>query len=94
MALKTKPTIALPRIPTEIDTPEVRRYLEELHAAISDFIKRVYDDVSNGRIQHRVYTTVPTTSDCEQGEIVFYKSGSTYRLYANVAGTMKYLTLT
>jgi len=94
MALKTKPTIALPRIPKEIDTPEVHRYLEELHAAISDFVKRVYDDVSNGRIQHRVYTTVPTTSDCEEGEVVFYKSNSTYRLYANVAGTMKYLALT
>jgi len=94
MALKTRPTIRLPRIPPQIDNAEFRRHLKGLDSGVRDFVKNVYDDLSNGRVQHRVYSSVPTTSDVEEGEIVFYKSGSTYRLYANVSGTMKYLTMT
>lgn len=92
--LKTRPIIKLPLMPSEIDNEDVRKYLEQINVAISDFVKKVYDDISNGRIQHRLYTTVPTTSDVEEGEIVFYKSDSTIRLYANVSGTMKYITMT
>lgn len=94
MAIKTGPVIKLPPIPPQIDNEEVRKYLERVDIAIRQFVKGIYDDLSNGRVQHRAYTTIPTTSDVEQGEIVFYSSGSTYRLYANVAGTMKYITMT
>lgn len=93
MAIKTRPTIKLPPIPPQIDNKEVRIYLEKVDIAIRHFVKAVYDDLSNGRVQHRAYTTVPTTSDVEKGEVVFYSSGSTYRLYANIAGTMKYITM-
>jgi len=91
--LKTRPTIRLPRIPPQIDNEEVRKYLSRLDIAIRHFVKDVYGDITNGRIQHRVYTSVPTTSDVEEGEIVFYKSGSTVRLYANVSGAMKYIAM-
>lgn len=94
MALKTGPVIKLPRIPPQIDNEEIRKFLEHNDYAVRDFVKRVYDDISNGRVKHRLYTSVPTTSDVEEGEIVFYKSNSTVRLYTNVDGTMKYMTMT
>jgi len=94
MAIKTRPTIKLPPIPPQIDNREVRKYLERLDVAVKHFVKAVYDDLSNGRVQHRAYTTIPTTSDVEEGEVVFYSSGSTYRFYANVAGSMQYITMT
>jgi len=94
MAMKTRPTIKLPPIPPQIDNEEVRKYLKRVDVAIRHFVKGVYDDVTNGRIRHRLYTTTPTTSDVEEGEVVFYQSGSTRRLYANVAGTIKYITMT
>ena len=94
MAMKTRPTINLPRIPRQIDNDEVRRCLKGLDSGVRSFVKDVYDDLSNGRVQHRTYTTVPTTSDVEEGEIVFYRSGTTYRLYANVDGVIKYITMT
>lgn len=92
--LRTRPTINLPRIPPQIEDEEVLRYLKQVSLAVSDFVKRVYDDISNGRVQHRVYTTVPTTTEVEEGEIVLYKSNGTVRLYANVDGTVKYVTMT
>lgn len=94
MAIKTRPTIKLPPIPSQIDNKEVRIYSEKLDIAVRHFVKAVYDDLSNGRVQHRVYTTAPTTSDVEEGEVVFYNSGGVRRLYVNVAGTMKYITMT
>lgn len=92
--LKTGPVIKLPRIPPQIENEKVRKYLEQNDSSVRDFVKRVYDDISNGRVKHRLYTTVPTTSDVEEGEIVFYKSNSTIRLYTNVDGTMKYIAMT
>lgn len=92
--LRTRPTINLPRIPPQIEDEEILRYLEQVNSAVSDFAKRVYNDLSNGRVQHRVYTTVPTTTEVEEGEIVYYKSNGTIRLYANVDGEMKYITMT
>jgi len=68
--------------------------LVQVNNAITDFVKRVYDDLSSGRVQHRVYTSIPTTTDVEEGEVVLYKSNSTVRLYANVDGEMKYVTMT
>lgn len=93
MPLYTKPTIQLPRIPPQIDNEEIREYLVRVNGAVEEFVKNVYNDLSNGRVQHRVYTSVPTTSDVEEGEIVFYKSGSTVRIYVNVDGTMKYVAM-
>ena len=92
--LKTRPTINLPRIPPQIDNEEVREYLDRVNSVITDFVESVYSDLSNGRVQHRIYTSVPTTSEVEEGEIVYYKSDSTVRLYANVDGEMKYVTMT
>lgn len=92
--LRTRPTINLPRIPPQIEDEEVLRYLEQVSSAVSDFVKRVYNDLSNGRVQHRVYTTVPTTTEVEEGEIVYYKSNGVIRLYANVDGEMKHITMT
>ena len=95
MPLYTKPTISLPRIPPQIDNAEVRAYLENVNRAIEKFVKDVYNDLSNGRVQHRVYDSVPTTSDVEDGEIVFYDDGAgDVRMYANVDGTMKYISMT
>jgi len=92
--MRTRPTIKLPPVPREIDNEDVRSYLRKLDMAVREFVKAVYEDLSNGRIQHRTYTTEPTTSDVEEGEIVFYKSNSTVKLYGNVAGTMYSVTLT
>lgn len=94
MAIKTRPTIKLPPIPPQIDNREVRKYLARVDIAIRHFVKAVYDDLSNGRVQHRVYTTTPSTSDVEEGEVVFYNSGGVRRLYCNVAESMKYITMT
>ena len=94
MAWRTKPIINLPPIPPQLDNPAIRKYMEQIHSAVQDFVKRLYDDITNGRVQHRIYSTIPTTDDVEEGEIVFYKSADVYRLYANVAGVMKYITMT
>lgn len=95
MSLYTKPTISLPRIPPQIDNAEVRAYLERVNRAVEKFVKDVYNDLSNGRVQHRVYSTVPTTDDVEEGEIVFYNDGAgDVRLYGNVDGTVMYVTMT
>lgn len=94
MALYTKSLINLPRIPPEIDNEEVRKYLEQIDRAVGEFVKAVYNDLSNGRVQHRLYTSVPSTSEVDEGEIVFYKSGATVRLYANVDGSIKYVIMT
>lgn len=94
MALYTKSLISLPRIPPEIDNEEVRKYLEQVETTVREFVKATYNDLSNGRVQHRLYTSVPTTAEVDEGEIVFYKSNSTIRLYANVDGTIKYVTMT
>ena len=91
--LKTRPIIKLPPIPPQLDSREIREYLRELDTAIQNFVKAVYNDLAYGNVQHRLYTTVPTTSDVEEGEIVFYKSNSTIRIYANVSGTMKYISM-
>lgn len=94
MGLYSRAIINFPRIPPEIDNEEVRKYLEQVETAVREFVKAVYNDLSNGRVQHRLYTTVPTTAEVDEGEIVFYKSNSTIRLYANVDGSIKYITMT
>lgn len=94
MSLRTKPTILLPDIPPQIDNEEIRQYLEDINRAIERFVKDVYDDMSSGRVQHRIYNTVPTTTKVDEGEIVFYDDGAgTVRVYANVGGVMKYVTM-
>lgn len=93
VALQTRPVIKLPEILPQIKNREIRSYLRQLDLAIRHFVSDVYEDIHSGRIQHRVYTTIPTTSDVEEGEIVFYKSNSTVRLYANVSGSMKYIAM-
>ena len=92
--LHTRPTIYLPPIPSQIKDEEIKRYLTQVKTSIDSFVKNVYGDLAGGRVQHRVYDTIPTTDEVEEGEIVYYKSGSTVRLYANVDGEMKYVSMT
>ena len=42
----------------------------------------------------RIETTVPTTDTVDEGELVGYYSGSTYRIYTKINEVLKYWALT
>ena len=57
----------------------------ELHRKMFSFAQGVID---------KKFTSVPTTKEVPVGYFAFYNSGTTFRIYVNFYGTMKYWTLT
>ena len=54
--------------------------------------KKLYDDIEIGRAE--VVAVVPTIAQLDNGEFQFYESGVTRRLYVNLNGTIRYVSLT
>lgn len=49
-------------------------------------------DITNGRMNFNVVTSVPTGTTATEGDLRVYYSGSTYRLYFFVNGGWRYIT--
>ena len=41
-----------------------------------------------------IRTTIPTTENIKEGELIGYYSGATYRIYTKINSTLKYWALT
>ena len=65
---------------------ELEDWLIQLQRSLEEYYKKVYYDLSLGASRHRLYTTVPTTTDLNDGEIALYTSGSNFRMYSNTSG--------
>lgn len=83
--------------------PEIINFTkQEVNDAIK-VINRLFDGVlSRGGvteappqfIKFPVQTSIPTASQLDEGEVVFYQSGIVKRLYTKVNGTIRYANLT
>jgi hypothetical protein len=47
-----------------------------------------------GKTDKLYIKSAPGTADLDEGQVVFYVSGSTYRLYTKINGVIKYWALT
>jgi len=80
--------------PTEM-LDELEEWLDRLCVLLEEAFKNVHYDLSLGTSKHRVLSSVPSSSDIEEGEIVFYDDGtSTRRLYTKLNGNLRYVDLT
>jgi len=70
--------------PGKID-PDLHRYIEEVARSVV---------ILSGLSKGPIVSSVPTTDEIDEGEIQFYESGSTRRLYTKINGSVRYVNLT
>ena len=72
----------------------LEKWAAELCRSLEEVVSKVYSDFKYGSSTHRVVSTLPTTDDVDEGELVIYESGVTRRLYTKVNGSLRYMSLT
>ena len=55
-------------------------------------MKIFFDWIARNLANANVLATVPTTEYLKQGDFVLYDDGTNYRLYANLNGTIRYIS--
>ncbi len=68
-------------------------WLEQLLRAVEDCFKQIRFDLELGTMTRRVVSSIPTESELEEGEVVFYESGSVRRAYTKINGSLRYWEL-
>lgn len=81
-------------LPERFEGEELSSYVKRLKDALADVLDDVYKDTRYGAATHRVLSSVPGTSNLEEGALVFFESGGVRKLYTKLNGVVREVTLT
>lgn len=69
-------------------------YIAEVRATLEEAFRQVYYDITQGAIRFTVVDAEPNEDDLDDGMLLLYNSGGTYKLYARINGVVKSVELT
>lgn len=73
---------------------DVQRWADDLSSFLSEMIRDIYHDVSEGASTHRVLAAVPGVSNIAEGEFVVVDTGASRSIAVKVNGTVRVVSLT
>jgi len=73
---------------------ELEDWLANLCRSIEEYFKKARMDIEVGASTHLILSSIPSVTDVDEGEIVFYDNGATRRGYTKLNGSLRYWTLT
>ncbi len=84
----------LPPVPPGLRDAAVQRYLTELNRALQQALIDLYTDVAQGQGGLTTFTAAPAATDVAANQIVLRTDAGNEKIYANIGGTMKSVSLT
>ena len=80
---------------TTDDMLDLEMWLSSLCRALEDLFRKAHRDFNFGTSRFRIVSSIPGTSDLEEGEIILYDDkATTRRLYVKMNSSIRYVNLT